>query len=115
MRTDENRNPTAFTTDLAKEARLILGVDYVQGTGFLAGSNPYPYYTAHILGDPIDVTRRLIDAVTFYTHAGSPRWTYIALPQWAWKQLNPVDVIGYMYMREGGREMRHLFPNYGAH
>ena len=113
MRTDNNNNPTAFTTDLAKEAKLIQGVDYVQGTPF-----PYPstLNTARIIGDSIEVTIKLITAVGYFTHENKPRWTYIALPYFVWISLTPEqkrDVIGYHYKNEGGITMKHLFPNYG--
>ena len=120
MRTDENNNPTAFTVDLAKEAGLELGVDYEPGTPFPA---PSPLVTAKILGDPIAVTIKLINAVGFYTHQGpiSPRWKYINMPKCVWIMLpnapgfgtSRLDVIGYMYQQEEGTAMRSLFPNYG--
>ena len=122
MRTDENNNPTAFTTDIAKEAGLVLGVDYEQGTPFASAIPGRPFYTAKLLWDPIALTIRVINAVGFYTNLGSQRWSYIAMPQFVWHNLFPdsisgpgkCDVIGFMYQREGGTEMRNLFPNYGA-
>lgn len=111
MRTDENRNPTAFTTDLAKEAGLVLGVDYEQGTQF---PNGVDLFTAKILGDPIKVTIKLLDEVGYYTKSGSLRWVYIGIPDAAWGVLTPDtkrDVIGFQYRREGGTAMRNLFPN----
>ena len=121
MRTDSNNNPTAFTTDIAKEAGLVLGVDYEQGDPFSAVSPvpPYPattYYTAKLIGDPVAITIRVIDTIGFYVSAERGRWTYIAIPKFLWDVLTPDgkrDVIGFMYQREGGTEMRNLFPNYG--
>lgn len=134
--TDANNNPTAFTTDIAKEAGLVEGVDYVVGEGFeingSATSGPRTLYTAKLLGDPIAVTIRVIDAIGFYTKSGAQRWSYIAMPKFVWDALKFTtlsdaekglsfvpnlyqrDVIGFMYQREGGTEMRNLFPNYGA-
>lgn len=113
MRTDENRNPSAFTVDIAKQAGLILGIDYAEGTPF---PRPSRLVTAEILGDPIDVTIRVIDAIGYYTQAGKPRWDYIALPKWLWDGLSLAgkrDVIGFHYQREGGTTMRAYFPQYG--
>lgn len=124
MRTDDNNNPTAFTVDLAKQAGLVLGVDYESGTPFPA---PSKLVTAKILGDPIVVTIKLINAVGFYTQHGGPkfsRWDYINMPKFVWDSLGVAaihgslssaqrDVIGFMYQCEGGIAMRHLFPNYG--
>jgi hypothetical protein len=113
LRTDDNLNPAAFTTDLAKQAGLVEGVDYVAGTPFPA---PSQLVTAKILGDPVQTTIRLIDAVGYYTHAGAERWVYIAIPRFVWDTLTAPqkrDVIGFHYQHEGGTAMRGLFPNYG--
>lgn len=122
FRTDRNRNPTAFTTDLAAEAGLVLGKDYEQGDSFAAGARLL--YTAKLLGDPLALTLKVIDEVGFYTQAGAHRWSYIAMPSWVWGKLlsyevspssiysSKIDVIGAMYRVEGGTEMRNLFPNY---
>jgi len=115
MRTDDNNNPAAFTTTIAAQAGLILGTDYVAGT-------PFPYQqaamlvTAKLLGDPIAITIRVIDAIGYYTQQGNQRWAYIALPKFVWNALTADqkrDVIGFHYQREGGVAMRGLFPNYG--
>ena len=114
FRTDLNNNPTAFTTDIAKEAGLVLGKDYEQGDSFEAGT--MTLYTAKLLGDPIAITIRVIDAIGFYTKAGAMRWSYIAIPLTTWLSLTEPqmrDVIGFIYQREGGTAMRSLFPNYG--
>ena len=113
MRTDLNNNPAAFTVAIARQAGLVLGVDYVPGTRF-----PLPSFlvTAKLLGDPVATTIRVISAVGYFTQAGKPRWTYIALPKFVWTALTPDqkrDVVGYHYKREGGVAMRGLFPHYG--
>lgn len=112
FRTDINNNPTAFTTDIAKEAGLKLGVDYAQGDPFQAGE--MTLYTAKLIGDPVALSIRVIDAIGFYTSLGSMRWSYIAIPHYIWLALDAPqkrDVIGFMYQREGGTAMRKFFPN----
>lgn len=114
MRTDENNNPTAFTTAIAENAGLVYSIDYTQGTSFTV--NGIMYFTAKILVDPIDTTIRVIDAIGFTTKSGLPRWTYIRFPHFVWLAFNRVtkrDIIGWMYENEGGETMRNLFPNYG--
>jgi hypothetical protein len=113
-RTDRNNNPAAFTTQLAKQANLTEGIEFVQGDVFSSGGNLY--YTAKLLGDPIALTIKVIDAVGYQTKGGIPRWTYIDLPKFVWNALTPDqkrDVIGFHYFHEGGEDMKHLFPNYG--
>ena len=115
MRTDRNNNPTAFTTDVAKAAGLILGTDYAQGDPFTVptAKGPMTLYTAKLLGDPVELTIKAIDHAGFYTHAGAVRWTYMAMPTWLWQQqtrATKVRIIGEMYGHEGGTELRHLFP-----
>ena len=114
-RADRNNNPTAFTTDIAKEAGLVLGTDYEEGDPFLY--NAVIYHTAKLLGDPIELTIRVLNSIGFYTSAGEARWDYIAIPHIIWHSLlhkMKVNTIGFMYEHEGGETMRHLFPNYGA-
>ncbi len=106
-RTDRHNNPAAFTTDIAKQAGLALNVDYVEGEPFAGG-----FHTAKLLGDPIELTIRVINAVGYFTKAGGYRWTYIALPKFLWDSLDyktRVKVIGYHYQREGGTAMKDLF------
>lgn len=113
MRTDSHKNPTAFTTDMAHQAGLVLGVDYEVGDAF--PGNPV-LKTARLLGDPIAITVKVINAVGFHTKTGLNRWTYISLPGFVWSALNfneKRDVIGYMYQHEGGTAMVSLFPHYG--
>jgi len=112
LRTDDNNNPAAFTTALAIQADLVKGIDWEDGTPF---PEPSTLITARILGDPVQITIRLIDAVGYYTRMGNPRWSYIALPKFVWDTLTPPerrDVIGFHYRHEGGFAMRKLFPNY---
>lgn len=110
MRTDDNRNPTAFTVDIAKQAGLTPGVDYVPGTRFPL---PSTLVTAKLLGDPIEITIRVLDRIGYYTKAGGQRWTYIAIPAFVWASLSFIEkrsVIGFQYRREGGTAMLYLFP-----
>lgn len=131
MRTDSHNNPTAMTTAIAHEGGLVLGTDYTQGDSFKVPGGVL--YTARLIGDPIALTIKVIDDIGFYTLAGAQRWTYIGAPRFWWNSLpdtgplggvllqgatGPItfskrDVIGFMYAREAGVAMRHLFPNYG--
>ena len=110
FRTDRNNNPTAFTTALAESARLELNKDYIVGDQFNVGT--IAYHTAKLIGNPIDITIKLIDKIGFYTQHGVIRWTYIGIPKFIWDSLN-IDqkklVIKFMYHREGGTELEHLF------
>lgn len=113
-RADLNRNPTAFITQIAVEAGLKLGVDYSQGDSFT--SEGVTYFTAHLLGDPVGLTIKVINTISFETPSFQLRWTYINMPRFVWNSLTNSqkrDVIGFMYQREGGTAMRALFPNYG--
>jgi len=109
FRTDLHNNPTAFTTDIAKQAGLLEGTEYTKGDSFGDGK----YFTARLIGDPIALTIRVIDAIGFYAGMGGQRWIYIAMPKEVWLSL-PFDfkagVIGGMYHREGGNAMTPLFP-----
>jgi hypothetical protein len=110
FRTDRNRNPAAFTIHVAKEAGLVYGTDYVQGDVFQADG--FFLYTAKLLGDPVELTVRVIDKVGFYTQKGAQRWIYIAIPPFVWTALDAATkarVIGFMYHHEGGTEMLGLF------
>jgi hypothetical protein len=115
FRTDLCRNPAAMTTDLAAEGGLKFNVEYAEGLSF-TGSDGKVYWTAKLLGDPLQLTIRVIDAVGFYTASRSQRWTYAGMFKWVWDALTPPqkrDVIGQMYQQEGGVQMQSLFPNYG--
>ncbi len=109
FRTDKHHNPCAITTDLAKQAGLILGKDYEIGDAFPKNFN---FYTAKILGDPIAITIKVIDKVGYYTKSGGLRWIYIALPDFLWHSLTYEEkkaVIAFHYKQEGGTEMKGLF------
>lgn len=111
-RTDRNNNPTAFTTDVAKEAGLIEGTDYAQGEGFVIDSKTY--FTARLLGDPIEITIKVIDKLGFRTVIGRPRWSYIdSQPSLVfWDLLSyaqKIRIIAFMYAQEGGVFLNGLF------
>ena len=113
-RTDEHNNPTAFTTDIAKEAGLVLGIDYEVGKPFaIPGRNVMTtYYTAKLLHDPLNLTLQVIDKIGFYTSQGYIRWIYIGIPKWIWDTLDratKVKVVGFMYSHENGTELKGLF------
>lgn len=110
FRTDRNRNPAAFTTDIAKQAGLVLGTDYVQGDSFTVDG--WFFFTAKLLGDPVALTIQVIDKVGWQTHTGGPRWTYMDCVNSVWLKLAPEDkakLIGLMYRHEGGTELKPLF------
>jgi len=107
-RTDRHRNPTAFTAGIARQAGLVLGKDYEIGDEFGDGR----YRTARLLGDPIELTIRVLDRIGFYTGAGQQRWNYIAMPEFVWDALTCHQrrkVVEFMYGREGGTDLAHLF------
>jgi len=111
FRTDRNNNPTAFIVELAKEGGLTENVDYVSGDPF--NSLGHTYVTAKLIGDPLELTIRVIDKVGFYSVQPHARWNYIAIPFQLWKSLTQQQkayVIGFMYRNEGGTEMSNLFP-----
>ncbi len=111
-RADRNNNPAAITTDIAHQAGLILGTDYMLGDPFPV---PSKLYTARLIGNPIELTIKVIDAIGYYTHLGFPRWAYICMPKFIWDSLSPdqkLDVVGFHYRHEGGDQMQNLFPNY---
>ena len=108
-RTDRNMNPAAFTVDIAKQAGLVEGTDYVPGDAFPA---PSTLVTAKLLGDPIQLTIRVINAVGYYTKAGQARWEYISMPGFVWAYLDfatKKKVIAFHYAREGGVALAPLF------
>lgn len=109
FRTDRNNNPAAFTTDIAKEAGLILNEDYTAGEPF---PPPSSLVTAKLLKDPIDTTIKVINKIGFRTSAGVARWAYINMPYFVWDCLpTPTKqmVIEDMYHHEGGTELLKLF------
>jgi hypothetical protein len=104
MRTDRHNNPTAFTTEVAKQAGLVEGVDYTIGDAFPNNPN---LKTAKLLGDPVGTTIKVIDKIGFYTPSGQPRWTYInQIPDAKnWSNLSydqKAKVVAQMYQHEGG-------------
>lgn len=114
-RTDRHNNPTAFTTDIAKQADLKLGKDYAFGEAFRV--NERQLYTAKLLHSPLDLTIQVIDKIGFRTKAGSKRWSYIDFPNEDWAKLGragKVEIIHLMYKFEGGKELEHLFQRHNA-
>lgn len=112
-RTDRHRNPAAIITELAVQAKLVLRTDYEVGEAFQVGAKVY--YTALFLGDPLQLTLRVIDAVGFFTKGGAPRWAYqdgpLGIPTAIWRTFNAAQrkaVVAYLYAHEGGTEMKDL-------
>jgi hypothetical protein len=106
FRTDRNNNPTAFTTEIAENAGLVRGRDYDIGDPFEVDGRTF--FTARLLGDPVALTLQVIDKITFYTHLGGQRWTYIGIPPNIWVLFDAAaraETIAYMYHREGGTEL----------
>jgi hypothetical protein len=111
MRTDRNRNPLACTTDIAKQAGLILGIDYIYGDAFPV---PSPLITARFLKDPIETSISILDRVGYYTKTGIQRWAYMAIPPELWVTFShgqKVRAVACHYKHEGGTEMIGLFTN----
>lgn len=109
-RTDRNNNPAAFTTDIAKEAGLVLNTDYEFGDPFT--SVGMTLYTAKLLGDPVALTIKVIDKIGYYTKSGAERWTYMAIPFVLWHTFSLAQktlAIAQHYKNEGGIAMAHLF------
>ena len=109
-RTDRNNNPAAFTTDIAAQGGLLLGTDYVKGDPFTVGPNTY--FTASLLGNPLQLTLKVIDAIGFYNKFHEQRWTYIGMPVWVWQKLDTeekIKIVQFMYHHEGGTTLEHLF------
>jgi hypothetical protein len=109
MRTDRHNNPTAFTTDIAKQAGLKEGVDYKVGDPFPNNPN---LKTATLLGDPIEKTIKVIDKIGFQTASGAPRWTYINMPKSQWDSMSYTqkkNTIAKMYKNEGGSALKQYF------
>jgi len=110
-RTDRHNNPMAFTTGIAKQAGLALGLDYEEGDPF-KDSVGRTYYTARLLEEPIEITIRVIDAIGFLTAGKGRRWAYIEMSRALWHSLSPDMkrwVIGHCYHHEGGTGMKGLF------
>lgn len=116
-RADRNNNPTAFTTDVAEEAGLVLGRDYAVGDVFQEERHilsPFKIdcFTARLLPvNPVLMTIQVIDTVTFYTKIGTSRWAYINMSPELWKILSFYEkrfVIAIMYLFEGGTELNQF-------
>ncbi len=108
FRTDTHNNPTAFTTDIAREAGLVVGIDYVVGDVFPA---PSTLHTARLLGDPVAITIKVIDKIGFYNALGRMRWVYIAVPKFIWDGLGfdqKKRVIAFMFQHEGGVQLKGI-------
>jgi hypothetical protein len=108
MRTDRHNNPTAMTTDVARNGGLVEGVDYVKGDPFTTESGQV-LYTAKLLGDPVETTIKAIDNMSFTTQSGKNRWNYTQnIPgannqEWPnLSQAEKANVIKQMYKYEGG-------------
>jgi len=86
-RTDRHNNPTAMITAVAKQGGLIEGQDYVQGDSFVGGDGR-TYYTATLLGDAYEKTRKVIDNIGFTTQAGGKRWTYTDINNDQWRSMD---------------------------
>jgi hypothetical protein len=110
FRTDRNNNPIAFTTDIARQAGLLAGVDYTQGDSFNSGVSVM--FTAKLLKDPVNTCVKVIDKIGFYTKSGLIRWIYIGMPDWVCNKLTRNEkrqVVYFMYKHEGGTELEKLF------
>lgn len=113
MRTERNNNPTAMTTDVAKMLGWVLGVDYEIWDSF-TGWDWKVYYTAKLIGDPIETTIRLIDRWIangidpFYRANWQGRWSYISkigITKEKWQNMSPsekADIIAQMLKYEWG-------------
>jgi len=106
LRTDRHNNPTAFTIDIARQAGLVEGIDYVKGDPFPNNPN---LFTAKLLGNPIEITMRVINKIGFMTQSGQTRWTYTDSIPGAnnndWGKLSfeeKTGIIKNMYRFEGG-------------
>jgi len=86
-RTDRHNNPTAMITAVAKQGGLVEGQDYVQGDSFVGGDGR-TYYTATLLGDAYEKTRKVIDNIGFTTQAGGKRWTYTDINNDQWRSMD---------------------------
>lgn len=109
-RTDRHNNPTAFTTDVARQAGLVYGIDYIAGDPFTVDG--VTYYTAKLLGDPIELTIKVIDKLGFRTASGKPRWSHTVVDSDVWASLSKqqkIKIIHEMYKKEGGTQLETLF------
>jgi len=110
MRTDRHNNPTAMTTDVARSLGLKEGTDYVKGDPFTSNGNTY--YTARLIGDPIETTIKGLDKGGFFTSTGQPRWMHTSIAPEQWRKLSynqKVDVVKQMYQREGNQGLLNRY------
>ena len=108
-RADRNNNPAAITTDVAKQGGLHEGLEYVLGDPF---PPPSALVTGKLIGDPVALTIRVIDAIGYYTKTGTPRWTYMAIPREVWETLTFLQkkaAVAAHYRYEGGVALKDLF------
>ena len=120
MRTERNNNPTAMSTDVAKMLWGVLGVDYEIWDSWTS-ADWRVYYTAKLIGDPIETTIRLIDRWIangidpFYRANWQGRWSYISkigITKAKWQQMSPAEkaeIIKKMLQYEGGSMENMLY------
>lgn len=109
-RTDRHNNPIAVTTAVCRESNLVAGKDYEEGDPFTVGN--LTLYTARFLGDPIQLSLRVLDSATYFTHHGTPRWTYMCITPKLWKSFSDTQrklTVAEHYQHESGTEMKGLF------
>lgn len=109
LRTDRHNNPAAITTDVARQAGLVEGVDFEQGDAFPENEGGNRFHTATLLGDPVDITEKVIDNIGFFTQDGTPRWAHEDINFRALEGEWPTatkerrrEIIETMYKHEGG-------------
>lgn len=83
-RAKRNNNPTAMTTDVAKQWGLVLWKDYTEWEAFTWDDGKV-YHTAKLLWDAYALTTKVIDKIGFQTQAWWDRRTYLSkLWLWGW-------------------------------
>ena len=122
MRTERNNNPTAMTTDVAKSLWGVEWEDYVQWDSW-TNDKWQTFYTAKLLGDPIETTIRLLDRAAetgrwaFYTKAWWQRWTHTAMSDADWLKLSPEEkqwVVLKMLKNEWGDIAKMAWYNWAG-
>lgn len=121
MRTDRHNNPTAMTTDVARQFGLVEGTDFMVGDPFPDNPN---LRTATLIGNGMDTTIMALDnaaqsedMMAFFTASGQPRWSYTSVSDEEWLAKTPeqkVDFIDGMYQMEGGAYANTGFRGGGA-
>lgn len=108
MRTDRHSNPTAMTTDVAKQWWLVEWVDYEKWDAFPNNPN---IFTAKLLWNYVDNTIKVIDNIWFKTKSGKSRRTYtdsLWLTNESWSKMSyseKVAAVQKMYKQEGGSKL----------